>query len=116
MSHDPARPVSPNPVLNLVSYYPKKGKEQDFLSLLEKHWPTLDRMGLVTKRAPQFWRAFDIRAQKSYFVEMFEWKDGSAPDVAHQSPEVMAVWEPMTPMLEHMQITEVEPLSFGRKA
>ncbi len=43
---------------------------------------------------------------------MFSWKDGSASDVAHQSPEVMAIWEPMTPILENMQITEVEPLAF----
>jgi hypothetical protein len=116
MSHDPKRPVSPNPVTNLVSYYPKPGQEPAFLALLEQHWPTLDRMGLVTKRPPQIWRAFDIRDHKSYFVELFEWKDGAAADVAHQSPEVMAIWEPMTPMLEHMQITEVEPFSFDRTA
>jgi hypothetical protein len=36
---------------------------------------------------------------------MFTWKDGSGSDVAHQSPEVMAIWEPMTPILENMQIS-----------
>jgi hypothetical protein len=110
MSHG-NRPASPNPVLNLVSYYPKAGKEKEFLALLEKHWPTLNQLGLVTKTPPQIWRAFDIRAQKAYFVEMFTWKDGSASDVAHQSPEVMAIWEPMTPILENMQITELEPIA-----
>jgi hypothetical protein len=111
MSHDPDRPKSPNPVENLVSYYPKEGSEKEFLTLLEKHWPTLNKLGLVTRTPAKIWKAYDIRANKHYFVEMFTWKDGSASDVAHQSPEIMAIWEPMTPILENMQISEVEPLS-----
>ena len=110
MSH-PNRNTSPNPVTMLVSYYPKEGKEEEFLPLLEKHWPTLDRLGLVTKVKPQIWRGTDIRANRSYFVELFQWKNGEASDIAHQSPEVMAIWEPMGPILENMQLTEVEPLS-----
>jgi hypothetical protein len=110
MSHG-NRPHNPNPVTNLVSYYPKEGKEKDFLALLGKHWPTLDRLGLVTKSKPQIWRATDIRTQRVHFVEMFQWKDGQASDVAHQSPEVMAIWEPMGPVLDNLLITEVEPVS-----
>jgi hypothetical protein len=115
VSHDPNRPKSPNPVENLVCYYPKEGKEKEFLALLARHWPALDRLGLVTKTPAKIWKAFDIRANKHYFVEMFTWKDGSGSDVAHQSPEVMAIWEPMTPILENMQISEVEPLSLSAK-
>lgn len=100
----------------LVSYYPKKGKEREFLPLLEKHWPALDRLGLVTKTKPQLWRATDIRANRTYFVEQFQWKDGEASGVAHQSPEVMAIWEPMGPILESMQLSEVEPLALGDKS
>jgi hypothetical protein len=110
MSHG-NRPHNPNPVTNLVAYYPKEGKEKEFLQLLAKHWPTLDRMGLVTKQKVQIWRAFDIRKQRTHFVEMFQWKDGQSSDLAHQSPEVMAIWEPMTPILDDMQINEVEPIA-----
>jgi len=111
---NPHRSQSPNPVTMLVSYYPKPGKEDEFLPLLEKHWPTLDRLGLVTKVKPQIWRAFDIRANRSYFVESFQWKNGEASGIAHQTPEVMAVWEPMGPILEKMQLSQLEPL--GSKA
>jgi hypothetical protein len=115
MSHDQNRPKSPNPVENLVCYYPKEGKEKEFLALLAKHWPALDALGLVTKTPAKIWKAYDIRANKHFFVEMFTWKDGSGSDVAHQSPEVMAIWEPMTPILENMQISEIEPLSLSAK-
>ena len=103
-----------DPVTNLVSYYPKAGSEKEFLALLEKHWPTLAKLGLVTKQKPQIWKAYDIRAKKHYFVEMFQWKDDKQSNIAHQSPEVMAIWEPMTPILENMQISEIEAL--GGKA
>ena len=97
------------PVTMLVSYFPKAGKEKELLALVEKHWPTLDRLGLVTKTAARVWRATDIRAKKSYFVEMFEWKDEKSSGIAHQTPEVMAIWEPMGPILENLQLTQIEP-------
>jgi hypothetical protein len=102
-----------NPVPVLVTYRPKEGAEAQMLELLRKHWPALDRLGLVTKTPARFWRAHDKRSGRSYFVEMFEWKDAEAPNVAHQTPEVMAVWEPMGGILEDMQIAHLEPLDMG---
>lgn len=52
----------------------------------------------------------NIRKQRELFYEQFVWKDGNASDVAHQTPEVMAVWEPMGPVLEDLTICEVEPV------
>ena len=97
-----------NPVTMLVSYYPKAGKEKELLALVEKHWPTLDRLGLVSKMVPQIWRATDIREKKSHIVEMFQWKDEKASGAAHQTPEVMAIWEPMGPILEKLQLVQIE--------
>jgi hypothetical protein len=99
-----------NPVTMLVSYYPKPGSEDELLGLIHKHWPTLDRLGLVSQQAPQVWRARDKRTDRTFFVEMFQWKDGQASDVAHQSPEVMAIWEPMGPILENLTLTQIEPI------
>jgi quinol monooxygenase YgiN len=99
------------PVTMLVSYHPKEGKEEELLALIKNHWPTLNRMGLVTKMAPQVWRAVDKRSHRTYFVEMFQWKDDKASDIAHQSPEVMSIWEPMGPILENLQLTQIEPIS-----
>ena len=106
----PGRPSSPGPVTMLVSYYPKAGKEDQLRALVERHWPALEGLGLVTTMKAQIWRATDIRTGERYFVELFQWKDGSASEVAHQSPEVMAIWEPMGPILEKLQLAQVEPL------
>lgn len=100
------------PVPTLVIYRPKAGTEDQFVALLEKHWPALDRVGLVTKEPPKFWRATS-KDGKTSFVELFEWKDGSASGLAHQMPEVMAVWEPMGAILEDMQINRVEALDIA---
>jgi len=98
------------PVTNIVTYVPKKGKEAELLALVKKHEPALRKVGLVTNEPFRVWKAYDIRKQREQFIEYFVWKDGNASDVAHQTPEVMAVWEPMGPVLEELTICEVEPI------
>ncbi len=99
------------PVTMLVSYYPKKGKDKAFLSLLKRHWPALNGAGLVSPMLPQVWRATDKRTGRAYFIEMFQWKNERAADVAHHTPGVMAIWEPMGPLLEDMQLARVAPVA-----
>ena len=99
-----------DPIPTLVIYTPKKGKEKDLQTLVEKHWPILNGLGLVTKDAARIWKATDKRTGGVYFVEMFSWKDGHAPDVAHQTPEVMAMWEPMGLVMEDLKLATIEAL------
>jgi quinol monooxygenase YgiN len=98
------------PVTNIVTYVPKKGKEAELLALVKKHEPALRKVGLVTDEPFRLWKAYDIRKQRAQFIEQFVWKDAKASDVAHQTPEIMAVWEPMGPVLEELTICEVEPI------
>jgi hypothetical protein len=99
-----------NPVTMLVTYRPKPRTEDALLSLIREHWPTLNRLGLATIRPPKLWRAVDKRTGRTFFVEIFEWRDASASEIAHQTPEVMAVWEPMGPLLEEMSLARIEPV------
>lgn len=108
--HRPTPRSNPQaPVTNMVTYVPKPGKEDELLALVKKHEPALRKVGLVTDEPFKVWKAYDIRKKRHQFIEYFVWKDGSASDVAHQTPEVMAVWEPMGPILEELTICEVEP-------
>lgn len=100
-----------SPVTVLVTYRPKKGKEARFLTLLKRHWPTLEKAGLVAPSPPRIWKASDKRTRRTYFVEMFEWRDARASDTAHRTREVMAVWGPMEPLLEGMELALVKPLA-----
>jgi len=62
---------------------------------------------------PRFYRAPYVGAHGwvSMRVEgVRDWKDGRAPDVAHQTPEVMAIWEPMGPVLANLEIRALRPL------
>lgn len=96
------------PVTNMVTYVPKKGKEAELLALVKQHETALRKVGLVTAEPFKVWKGYDIRKQRECFIEFFQWKDGNSSDVAHQTPEVMAVWEPMGPVLEELTICEVE--------
>ena len=98
------------PITMLVRYHPKAGKERELLELVQKHWPELNRLGLVSRQPPQIWRAVDKRSGQSHFVEIFQWKDAQAPDIAHQTPEVMAIWEPMGQVLEKLELSQLEPI------
>jgi quinol monooxygenase YgiN len=94
-----------------VTYRPKKGKEEELLALVRKHGPALESTGLITGGAPMVYRARNIRTGETSFVEIFSWRDEKASGLAHQTPEVMAVWEPMTPLLEGLELNVIEPLS-----
>ena len=100
------------PVRMLCTYRIKDGKESDFLRLLEKHWPTLRSAGLATDDPAQVFRSQD-KAGKTVFVETFSWKDAAAPDVAHQTPEVMSVWEPMGALADEMNFWPVEAVEMN---
>lgn len=108
--HQRTRANPDAPVTNIVTYVPKQGKEAELLELVRKHEPALRKVGLVTDEPFRLWKAYDIRKQREQFIEYFVWKNGNASDIAHQTPEVMAVWEPMGPVLEELTICEAEPL------
>jgi hypothetical protein len=98
------------PVSMLVVYRIKEGTEARFLPLLEAHWPALSRAGLVTAEPAKAWRAVNKRGGLA-FVETFQWKDAGSSEVAHQTPEIMKLWEPMGPFLEGLDLYMVEPLA-----
>jgi hypothetical protein len=96
------------PVKTLVTYHPKEGKENELLEMIQKHWPALSGTGLVTDEPAVVYRAWDKRSGKPHFVEIFSWRDEEASSLAHQTPEVMAVWEPMGLVMEAMSLAKIE--------
>ena len=98
------------PVRVLCIYRVSTGKEDAFRPLLDNHWPTLDRLGLVSPERPTWYRGKD-KEGRPLFVEIFEWKDEEAPRVAHETPDVMAVWEPMGALVDNMEFIDIEPLA-----
>lgn len=98
------------PVTMLVSYHPKAGRESELRALVEQHYPTLQRLGLVTDMPARVWQATAKGSDRPFFVELFQWRDGGASNTAHQTPEVMAAWETMGPILERLDLVELTPV------
>lgn len=93
----------------LCLYRVKAGQEAAFVELLRRHWPALRRSELATDEPAQVQRAKD-RKGGTVFVERFAWRSAESSGLAHQSPEVMAVWEPMGALCEGMEFLAVEPV------
>ena len=97
-------------------YRVRAGNEAEFTKLLERHWPTLRELGLVTEQKPTHYRG-EEKADEPLFVEIFQWRSESSSESAHQHPEVMAIWEPMDKLTEarkgkpNMEFPHVQPLS-----
>jgi len=80
----------------VICIYPvKKGDEMKFEGLLEKHWPTLHKAGLILDEPAQIFRRKDKKTGETTYVEIFTWKDEKASGEAHHLPEIQAIWEPM---------------------
>jgi len=102
------------PVSMLVIYRVKSGNDAPFMELLNQHWPALRKVGLATSTPARTYRGESKRPPThggSIFVETFEWTSEKSAEVAHQTPEVMAVWEPMGPMLDGMELIALHPLN-----
>jgi hypothetical protein len=86
-------------VTSLCIYRVKLGSEGAFRRMLTKHWPTLRRVGLATDEPPIIYQGTE-KAGAPLFIELLTWKDEDGPNVAHEIPDVMAVWEPMGTLCE----------------
>ncbi len=88
-----------SPETVICFYRVQPGREAEFRELLARHWPALRRLGLVTERPPQHFLGAE-RNGGPLIVEIFEWTGADAAEVAHEHPDVMAIWEPMDKLTE----------------
>ena len=90
----------------LCRYRVKPGKEEQFAGYLARHWSVLHDLGLATDEPARILRAGD-KAGNIAFVERFAWRSGDSAQTAHETPEVMRLWEPMGSLCEDMEFWEV---------
>jgi len=83
----------------LCIYRPTPGNEEALFVLVKKHWGVLRSAGLVTDEPAIVYKALEKNTRRPFYVEIFSWRDANAPQLAHQLPAVMQIWEPMGPML-----------------
>jgi hypothetical protein len=80
----------------ICTYRVRDDVEDLFLQLLRRHWRTLHELGFVTDDESLVFRT---KEDGLTYVEIFTWVEGGF-DQAHEHPDVLAIWEPMEPLLE----------------
>jgi hypothetical protein len=80
----------------ICTYRVRAETESRFVDLLSRHWRTLRELGFVTDEESLVFRGLDAGLT---YVEIFTWVEGGF-DQAHEHPDVLAIWEPMEPLLE----------------
>jgi hypothetical protein len=104
----------------LCTYRVKRGKEGEFRHLLERHWPTLRGLGLMTDEPPHQYR-YTEQDDAPVFVEIVTWVSSDAAARAYDYPEVMSIWEKLDVLTEarndrpSMEFPRVEPLAIFRR-
>jgi hypothetical protein len=110
MSQPSATPSSA-PVHRLVIYRPRPGKLAEIEAIVSRHGSVLRGCGLITDDAVRVYRGTDLRKPDQVFVvEEFFWRDEASSNVAHQTPEVMAVWETMGPHLDDLTLITLDAI------
>lgn len=82
----------------ICTFRVQPGQEAAFEGLLARHWPTLRKLGLATETPTQLFKGSEEGG--TFYVEIFEWRSREAAGLAHDQPEVMAIWEPMGGLCE----------------
>jgi hypothetical protein len=85
--------------LAMCTYRVKEQSQDEFLSLLREHAPTLRRFGLVDDAPSLLFRGQD-ESGKPFFVEVLHWKSAEGHKLAEQLPDVLAIWEKMGQRVE----------------
>jgi hypothetical protein len=80
----------------ICTYRVRPDAEEHFVELLSRHWRTLHDLGFVTDDRSLVFRSLEGGLT---YVEIFQWVEGGFAQ-AHEHPDVLAIWEPMEPLLE----------------
>ena len=81
----------------IVTLHAKAGSEAALARVIEQHWQTARRLNLV-QDAPHVTLRGTEGGDKTYFIEVFTWRDGAIPDGA--PAEIQAIWNTMNQLVE----------------
>jgi hypothetical protein len=90
------------PIIVIVGYKPKPGKEAALRELMREHLPILQRLGLATERA-----SFLMEAKDGTIIEVFEWRSQAAIDQAHTHPEVLKMWGKYAEACDYVPVGQI---------
>jgi hypothetical protein len=108
-----AQQPTADPETVMVTLRVKPGGEGAVAEVLTRHWQTARALGLVRDTPHVTIRGAE--GDRPYFIDIFTWRDASAPDNAPAS--IRAIWDEMNRLVERregkpgLEITEVFPVT-----
>ena len=97
----------------MITCHAKPGSELELARVLARHWTAVRNLKLV-RDAPHLTLRGIEDGDKTYFVEIFTWRDAAIPDAA--PPPIQAIWTEMGKLVEPrggrpgIDIAEVSPV------
>ena len=97
-----------------VTYHAKAGSEADLEKLITRQWTIARRMNLFNATPHVLVRG--VEGDKTFFVEVVEWRDENIPD--HAPPAIQDIWKEMRtrveprngrPGIDFIQVALVKP-------
>lgn len=89
--------------ITVAAFKPKPGMEAELLAVIADRLPLLRGLGLSTDRASVLMRAGD-----GVIIEISEWASEEAIAKAHQTPEVLALWDRFWACCEPVSLDSLE--------
>ena len=86
----------------IVAYRPRPGQEKTLKALVRSHVTKLQALGLATGRA-----AVVMEAADGSLVEVFEWVSAEAVELAHNHPEVQALWREFAEVCDYIPVGQL---------
>lgn len=81
----------------MVTFRAKPGAETELARVIASHWRTASELNLVTP-SPHLTLRGAEDGGKTYFVEVFTWRDASIPDAAPAA--IKKIWAQMNALVE----------------
>lgn len=97
----------------MVTLRAKPGAEAELARVIARHWETAKRLNMVID-APRVTLQAKEAGDKTYFVEIFTWRDASLPDSAPAA--IQEIWGEMNRLVEArggrpgLEIVEMSPV------
>jgi hypothetical protein len=96
ISPSAAAPRSAAPETVMVTYHAIPGSEPALASAIARQWAAANRLKLVLETPHTLVRGNE--EGKTYFVEIFTWRDGNIPDAP--PPAIQKIWTEMNQLVE----------------
>jgi len=98
----------------MVTYHARAGAETALARVIARHWSTMQELKLAGE-GPRLTLRGTEEGGKTYFVDIFTWRDTGIPDSA--PPAIQSIWKEMGELVEArggrqaIEIAEVSPVT-----